>query len=77
MDSFSSALLPLLNQANEKIDKLRNKHFVNDPTLLSKIASLSGRQIAQNAGINSYSCIIFILRHFSREITKLFTRRYC
>ena len=43
-------MIPLLELADERMRKIKGHHFVNDPTLLAKIASISGRSIAENAG---------------------------
>ena len=49
--SLRDTFLPLLQHADQRIEKLTARHFVQSPLLLRKVAQASGRAIVEHAGI--------------------------
>jgi hypothetical protein len=45
-----SHLLPLLDEAEKRMQKMEGRHFVGEGALLRRIAAVSGRSIVQNSG---------------------------
>jgi hypothetical protein len=54
IEQLRSSLLPLLDEADRRMARLKGRHFVNDSSLLRHIAAASGRLIADNAGMLTF-----------------------